>query len=61
MGGEGDNNNKGELHVRDNDDYNNYAPPHPDSEAAAALYESEQEIPFVFRLRYAGLPLRLRG
>ena len=38
------------------DDYEDYALPHPESEAAAASSDSEPEIPFAFRPRYAGSP-----
>ena len=46
---------------RGNNDYDEYALPHPDSEAVAASSDLEPEIPFVFGPRYAGSLLRLRG
>ena len=52
---------KGHCMERVNDDYANYAPPHPDSEAAAALYNSEPAIPFAFEPRYEGSPSILTG
>ena len=52
---------KGNCMERVNNDYANYAPPHPDSEAAAALYDSEPATPFTFGPRYAGSPLIPRG
>ena len=61
VGGEVEDEDIGELHGKGLNDYNNYAPPHPESEAAAALSNSEPSIPFTFGLRYAGSPPRLRG
>ena len=52
---------KGHYMVRGDNDYNDYAPPHPESEAAAVLSDSKPEIPFVFGPRYAGLPPISRG
>ena len=39
---------KGRRIGRDDDDENDYAPPHPESEAAAASSDSELVIPFAF-------------
>ena len=39
---------KGHCTVRGNDDCDDYAPPHPESEAAAASSDLEPAIPFVF-------------
>ena len=47
---------KGHCTGRGGNDYANYAPPHPESEAAAASSYLEPVIPFGFRLRYSGLP-----
>ena len=47
--------------VRGNNNYDDYAPPHPKSEAAAASSDLEPEIPFAFGPRYAVLPPRSRG
>ena len=52
---------KGYCTGRVEDDYDNYAPPHPESEAAIASSDSKLVISFVFGLRYAGSPLRSRG
>ena len=41
MGGEGEDDDKGALHGQGSNDYNNYAPPHPDYEAVVALSDSE--------------------
>ena len=46
---------------RGDNDYDNYAPPHPDSEAAVASFYSLTVISFAFRSRYAGSPPILRG
>ena len=46
---------------RGNDDYDKYAPPHPESKAAAAAANLEPVMPFTFGSRYAGSPPRLRG
>ena len=46
---------------RGNDDYDEYAPPHPDSEAVAASSDLEPVILFAFRPRYSFLPLISRG
>ena len=42
-------------------DYADYAPHHPESEAATELYDSDPEIPFRFGPRYAGLYPISRG
>ena len=47
---------KGHCTGRGGNDYADYAPPHPESEAAAASSYLEPVIPFGFRLRYSGLP-----
>ena len=39
---------KGRRIGRDDDDENDYTPPHPESEAAAAPSDSELVIPFAF-------------
>ena len=41
---------------RGGNDYNHYAPTHPESEAATALSNLVPAIPFVFGTRYAGSP-----
>ena len=46
---------------RGDNDYNDYAPPHPESEAAAASYDSYLAIPFASGSRYAGSPPIPRG
>ena len=52
---------KGHCTGRGDNYYNDYTPPHPDSEAAAALFNSKLGIPFAFGPRYAGSPPRSRG
>ena len=52
---------KAHCMVRGDDDYNEYAPPHPESEASAVWYNSGTEIPFAFGPRYAGSPPILKG
>ena len=52
---------KGHCTGRDEDDYDNYALPYPESEAEAASSNSKLEIPFVFGPSYSGLPPRSRG
>ena len=41
---------------RGNGYYDEYAPPHPESETAAASFDSKMVIPFAFWPRYARLP-----
>ena len=45
---------------RVDNDYDNYALPHPDSEAVAVSSDSEPVIMFAVGPRYAGSPPRLR-
>ena len=40
--------------VRGDDDYDDYAPPQLESEAAVTLSDAETVIPFLFGPRYAG-------
>ena len=52
---------KGNCAGRGEDDYDNYSPTYPESEAAAVSSDLELPLMFVFGLRYAGSPLILRG
>ena len=61
MGGEGEDDKKGHCAGRGDGDYDDYAPPKPESEAAAASSDSKLVIPFMFGTRYAGSPPRSRG
>ena len=49
VGGEGEDDDKGALHGQGDDDYDNYNPPHLDSDAAAASPYLEPAITFAFR------------
>ena len=52
---------KGNCMGRGDDDYDDYAPPHLDSEEVAASSDLEPAIPFMFRPRYVYAPPTLRG
>ena len=49
VGGEGEDDDKGALHGQGDDDYDDYNPPHLESDAAAASPYLEPAIPFAFR------------
>ena len=52
---------RGDNYYNDYNNHDNYDPPHPESEAAASLSDSDPEMPFAFGLRCSGFPSRLRG
>ena len=52
---------KGHCTRRGDDEYDDYAPHHPESETAAASFDSKLAIRFAFGPRYAELPPRSTG
>ena len=61
MGGRESMATRGHCTIRGNVDYDDFALSHPECTAVVVLSESEPEIPFTFRPRYIGSPLRSRG